>query len=274
MHASTSFIRKIGRTLCLAGGAACAAGAVHAQAAPASDWALTGNGALVSNYIFRGISQTQHAPTFQVTLDATHKGGAYFGTFGSGVSNAAYANGSGSEIDVYGGYRLSLNDTQNIDAGLVTYWYPRAQYIAANGDKVTFHSQELKLGYNNGSFNITGWLSLSKYWFGFAADPAQSSSTRGSTYLEVNWSPEIASGLALNLHAGTQRIRGLRDFNFHDVKAGVTWTTGRWALAGAVTHNTGDATLNGAPVWIFFDADGRGKRVSGTRGVVSVSYSF
>ena len=73
-------------------------------------WTETGEEA-VSDYLFRGISQTQAKPTAQATLDFTHSSGFYLGLFGSGVSHAAYNNGAGSELDVYGGYRHSVKWT-------------------------------------------------------------------------------------------------------------------------------------------------------------------
>ena len=77
--------------------------AFAAEPAPVpSAWTETGNVTAVSDYLFRGISQTQAKPTAQATLDFTHSSGVYLGLFGSGVSHAAYNNGAGSEIDVYG----------------------------------------------------------------------------------------------------------------------------------------------------------------------------
>lgn len=247
---------------------------VAVAADPVTDWALTGNVTLVSDYIFRGVSQTQHSPTIQAGLESAHKSGIYAGIFGSGVSNAAYPNGSGSEIDLYGGYRYAINDTQNLDLGLVTYWYPRANYKTGDDKKITFHTQEAKLAYNIGAFNVTGWVSLSKYWFGFVADANEADNTRGSNYLEVNWNPTLTDGLVLNLHAGTQRIRGLPDYDFEDAKIGLTWTLDKWALAAAVTHNNGKSSKNGRDLWTFRDADGHGVKVTGTHALFSAAYNF
>lgn len=253
-----------------------AADAPAAPATPTPDWTTTGNAALVSDYLFRGISQTQHRPTWQVTLEAVHKSGIYVGSFGSGVSNAAYANGSGSEIDLYGGWRYTLSEGQSLDLGLVTYWYPGAQYVGADGKRISFDTQEFKAAYNWGSFNVTGWVSPTKTWFGFAYDPltGERRSTAGSSYLELNWNPALTDSVTLNLHAGSQRYRGISAYNFADAKVGVTWVIDHWSLAAAVTHNTGDVYNNGTPIWVFFDADGSSKNVAGTRALLSASYAF
>jgi uncharacterized protein (TIGR02001 family) len=134
--------------LMILAGAATAQAPAAAPAAPAPDWTHTGNVSLVSDYNFRGVSQTQGKPTAQATLDFSHSSGLYFGLFGSGVSHAAYNNAAGSEIDVYGGYRMALDADSNIDVGLVTYWFPSANYAAA-GRNIKYHTQDLKFCYRS-----------------------------------------------------------------------------------------------------------------------------
>ena len=127
---SRTFITLASACFALLSGAAMAADPV----APTPDWTESGNITAVSDYLFRGISQTQAKPTAQATLDFTHVSGFYVGVFGSGVSHAAYNNGAGSEIDVYGGYRHSVDADTVIDAGLVTYWFPGAHYATGGKD--------------------------------------------------------------------------------------------------------------------------------------------
>lgn len=252
---------------------------LHAQTAPAAapvpDWAVSGNATLVSDYIFRGVSQTQHKPTGQATVDLTHVSGAYLGFFGSGVSWAAYNNGSGSEIDIYGGYRIPMGEGSNVDLGVVSYLYPGSHYTA-DGHRVTYHTLDLKAGWNEGAFNAYAWLTASRNWFGFGIDPATGkyADSRGTWYVEANWNPELAPGLVLNLHAGRQNVRHFSDFNFFDVKAGVTKTWDSWAVSGSVIYNNGKATRNGLPYWTFFDADGGSRNVVGTRLLLTAGRNF
>ncbi len=242
---------------------------------PAPGWTSSGNVTLVSDYIFRGVTQTQGKPTVQANLDWVHAGGLYLGGFASGVSYAAYNNGSRTEIDLYGGYRHALSADDNIDGGIVTYWYPGARYTGA-GREVTYHTQDLKLGLNLGTFNVYGWLTLSRHFFGFAIDPASGSyaDSRGTTYLETNWNPDLGNGLAANLHVGYQDIRHFSGFNFYDVKLGLTQTWGAWAGALAATYNSGDARKNNLPYWTFFNADGSSKNVVGARLLVTLARNF
>lgn len=266
---------KLIRISLLAGACAfpCAQALAADAAAPA--WTTSGNVTLVSDYLFRGVSQTQGKPTAQASVDFGHASGLYLGLFGSGVSNAAYNNGGGSEIDVYGGYRHALDKDSNIDVGLVTYWYPGARY-AAGGGSVKYDTQDAKLGVNLGSFNAYAWLTLSKHWFGYAVDPynGEMRDSRGSTYIEANWNPELRPGLTLNLHAGQQRVRGLGAYNFADLKVGLTQSWEGWSLAAAALYNNGDASKNGVPLWTFFDADGGGRNVVGKSLQLSAARNF
>lgn len=252
------------------------AAAGHAAAeAPAPDWTHSGNVSLVSDYNFRGVSQTQGKPTFQTTLDFTHKSGAYLGLFGSGVSHAAYNNGSGSEVDVYGGYRLALDADTNIDAGLVTYWFPSANYSVGTRN-IKYHTQEFKIGINRGPLNAYAWVATSKNWFGFAFDPVSGkyADTKGTNYFEVNWNPEIAPGMTLNVHAGRQTVRNMEDFNFNDMKIGVSGSMDVWSFSAAATRNSGKVKQGSALYWTFVNADGSSHNVVGNRVVLTAGRNF
>ena len=84
------------------------AGAQTAPAAAAStpQHTFTGNATLVSDYRFRGITQTFKLPAVQAGFDYAHSSGVYLGTWASNVSNNVYANGAGLEWDFYGGYQV------------------------------------------------------------------------------------------------------------------------------------------------------------------------
>jgi uncharacterized protein (TIGR02001 family) len=278
----TSHDRLTGKTLgalCVLTGSllACApwSQALAADTAPAPDWTHAGNVTLVSDYIARGVSQTQGKPTLQATVDFTHASGIYVGLFGSGVSYGAYNNTSGGEIDVYGGYRHTIAPKLQLDVGVATYWFPGAHFTGA-GRTIKYDTQELKLGLAGSNYGVTLWYTLSKYWFGYAVMPVSGThaESRGSLWAEANWNPEIASGLVLNLHIGHQSVRNFGDYNFSEAKVGLTKTVGSWAFAGAVTHNNGTVSRDGVPYWTFFDADGHGEDVVGTRLLFSVARNF
>src|SRR5258707_3952457 len=57
-----------------------------APAAPASDHTFTANVALASQYIFRGLTQTNEKPAIQGGFDYSHASGVYVGTWLSNIN--------------------------------------------------------------------------------------------------------------------------------------------------------------------------------------------
>src|SRR4029079_3299631 len=60
--------------------------------APEPAWPFTGNAGLFSQYVFRGISQTNEKPALQGGFDLGHKSGFYVGTGASNISWLPDAN--------------------------------------------------------------------------------------------------------------------------------------------------------------------------------------
>lgn len=95
------------------------------EAAPASPFTITGSAAVVSQYRFRGISQSDNKPVAQGTFTVAHSSGFYVSAWGSSASANDAVNLGGTEIDVYGGYTHALGKSGvTVDAGLYGYIYP------------------------------------------------------------------------------------------------------------------------------------------------------
>ena len=72
-------------------------GAVLAQGkAPEPDYTLSFNAGVVSDYRYRGISQTRLKPAVQVGADFAHKSGFYLGTWASSIKWIKDAEGGAS----------------------------------------------------------------------------------------------------------------------------------------------------------------------------------
>jgi uncharacterized protein (TIGR02001 family) len=109
--------------------AALGTGVAHAQQPPASEHTLTGNMGIYSQYIFRGLTQTDGQPALQGGFDYGHASGFYVGTWGSNVSwlrdFGSYSAGGSLELDIYGGFKGSIGKSDfGYDVGLLYYWYP------------------------------------------------------------------------------------------------------------------------------------------------------
>lgn len=102
---------------------------------PADELTITGSATVVSDYRFRGFSQTNEKATIQGGFTLAHETGLYIGTWGSGVG---FANGS--EIDVFGGVTKEIAPGVTGDIGATVYLYPGAAgstvvepYLAVSG---------------------------------------------------------------------------------------------------------------------------------------------
>ena len=96
--------------------------AAVAQAEPTDlggGFSLSGNAAIVSDYRFRGYSQTDFRPAAQLGIDLTHSSGFYLGNWNSNVSSFVYTDGN-LEMDFYGGWKGDVGGGLTLDAGCCT----------------------------------------------------------------------------------------------------------------------------------------------------------
>lgn len=111
-------------TFVLSGLAALAAGAPAAAAELGAGFNVNGGATIVSDYRFRGISQTDRRPALQGSFTLSHESGLYGTIWGSSIDDYVY-NGADQEIDFVAGYRRSFGAT-TIDVGALYYHYPNS----------------------------------------------------------------------------------------------------------------------------------------------------
>ena len=99
-----------------------------APAATTPEFTVTGSAAIVSQYKFRGLSQSDNLPAVQASVTLSHKSGFYVAMWGSSAThNTSPINIGGTEIDVYGGYTHGLGKSGlTVDVGGYGYIYPGA----------------------------------------------------------------------------------------------------------------------------------------------------
>lgn len=140
----------VGIVLCALSGAASADGYEDYSVPPPPveegrrfSWSF--NIAGTSDYVFRGVSQTDNDPTIQGGIDLSY-GMLYVGAWGSGLDFGGTAvPGDGldaqTEIDWYGGIKPTWNSPfgeMDIDLGVIYYTYPGATDYLAELDYVEF----------------------------------------------------------------------------------------------------------------------------------------
>ena len=98
-----------------------------APEAPPSPWDVAFGGGLTSDYIFRGITQSNHRPSvtayFEPRYNVTKDLQYYVGISGESIS---FPNRAAAEIDIYGGFRPTFGPLA-LDFGVWYYWYPGGQ---------------------------------------------------------------------------------------------------------------------------------------------------
>lgn len=115
---------------------------VLAQAEIPSEITVSGSATLVTDYRFRGVSQTDREMAVQGGITVTHDSGFYVGTWASNLSGWGTFGGSNMELDLYGGYSKEVASGVTVDAGLTWYMYPGGAdttdfaepYIKVSGD--------------------------------------------------------------------------------------------------------------------------------------------
>jgi len=93
--------------------------ALTATVTPARSLELGANGALSSEYIFRGIPQSDGKAAVSGGLDLT-QGGFYLGSWASTVDDGVADTSDGLEVDWYGGYR---GEVGKLNYGIGGTWY-------------------------------------------------------------------------------------------------------------------------------------------------------
>jgi len=269
-------------------------------AAPASPWTVTTNVNLVSDYYFRGISQTWHKPAVQGGLDISHSSGFYVGTWMSNVAQDTFAGG-GLEIDYYGGYNGTFGDAikdLTWTVGGYGYYYPGATYkqAAAGGANEDFNTFELNAGL--GYKWISAKISVDTTdWYGANSKTGFKGSTDGSYYAELNAAyplpfgdgsftlighiarEEVSEELTA-ANAGTHEA----DPSYTDYKVGLTksfaiagstgWTGGIYYVGA---NNGGSSGYWGSSGWggaSFTSVTGKGSDLAAGHFVVTVGRAF
>ena len=184
--------------------------------APEPDYTLAYNVGVVSDYRFRGISQTNFNPALQLGVDFAHKSGFYLGAFGSNVNWVKDFNGAtkgGYEIDLYGGFKGSFATDFGFDVGLITYIYPGNNSGTANlprgvaaGAYSNANTNELYLGLSYKMVNVKYSRSLGDFLGNVRSG--------GSQYLDINANFDLGNGFTLTPHIGRQTVPNSTNTNF------------------------------------------------------------
>jgi uncharacterized protein (TIGR02001 family) len=205
-------------------------GAAFAQTKePEPDYTLSYNVGVVTDYRYRGISQSAKQPALQGGADFAHKSGWYLGTWGSTIKwikDSSIPGGASAkgpvEIDIYGGYKGAINDSVSFDVGGLQYWYAGNSYKNITGENA--NTFEVYGALTAGLF--TGKLSHSlTNLFG-------TPNSKNSDYLDLSVNFDLGDGLTFTPHAGWQHINHFG--TYFDYAFTVAKDFSGWVVSGAV----------------------------------------
>lgn len=209
-----------------------------------SEHSFSGNVTLASEYIYRGIGQTNRKPALQGGFDYSHSSGVYLGTWGSNISwlSDAGLGSSSLEVDVYGGYKGAAGPV-GYDVGVLTYNYPGQGLPTGNGDPDTV---EVYLG--------VSWEFLSaKYSYSttslFGFTTATGEKTDGSGYIELNAAYDLGGGWGVNAHVGNQDVKDVDTASYTDYKIGVTKDLGFGVVGVSYWATDADSCGDATPTY-------------------------
>lgn len=261
-----------------------------APAAPAPPsilgFALSGSTTLGSQYIFRGLTQTDGQPTVQAELDLVHPSGFYLSTSLSNISwftdqnaNLASApvslaspgggkvNSASVELDLFGGYKWGFAKDWTLDVGLYRYLYPGTyDYVGVFRNPATTEAY-LGVGYS--------WASL-KYSRVLSANNFGTYKGEGATYVDLSLAVPLGeSGWTVLLHGGhcaypsnanpdfftnanTGRLTGDNSlFSYTDFKLGLAKEIKGYTFTLAATDANTKARAADNDVLVYENAAGR-----------------
>jgi len=94
------------------------------ETAPPKPVTVSGSVGLVSDYRFRGVSQSDEQLAVQGGLTIAHESGVYIGTWGSNLAGWGTFGGANMELDLIAGYKTTLSEGVALDVGATWYMYP------------------------------------------------------------------------------------------------------------------------------------------------------
>ncbi len=213
-------------------------GAGHAHAG------ATGSVALTSDYLFRGVSQTNEEPAIQGGIEYAADNGLYVGAWGSSVSWLSDLStdeapiSSDVELDGYLGYRGKFGESKiGYDVGALYYWYP--------GDFPSgFNSADTGEIYFGLNANPSETVALAAKYSYAVTDLFGYADSDGSGYLDLSLNWQFTPGWTLNVHGGKQWIENNEAYEYVDWKLGVTKAFDNgFSIAAAYTDTDAEQAL-------------------------------
>ena len=176
------------------------------DAAPPPAITINGTATVVSDYRFRGVSQTDKNVAVQGSITLTHESGFYVSVWGSSVDSYVTASLAGhQEIDIIAGYSKTFNGTK-IDGGVLYYVYPKSKFLPGDGSSSNFFEPYFDISHTFGPVTAKATVNYAPKQKALALDQgffSGSSAKEDNVYLAGDFSAAIPNTpVGLTAHIG------------------------------------------------------------------------
>jgi len=260
---------------------AAALGVTAARADDASNPSVTGNVAIMSDYMFRGLTQTWGKPAIQGGADYATANGFATGFWASSISQRSYPGGA-MELDLYGSYGHTFGNDGSWRAGLYGYVYPGGNLGHANPHlpSGSFDTLEANIALGWKGFTLKYNRALTDY-FGADVEEGYLGNSPGTSYLQLDATLPLHGTWSLALQAGHTHYtttlvvpfaNGANNPSYSDFGATLKYQLAtRWSLSGGMTHATNAAYYHRTASLLN---PGEILDVGGTRGFLMLQGTF
>jgi uncharacterized protein (TIGR02001 family) len=183
--------------------------------------AVTGKVTFVSEYVLRGISQTNQEPAIQGSIDWSHESGFYAGVWGSNVDfrHIGLTLDAQAEFDLYGGWAWTGDKGFGIDIGLIHYHYPGEGAVDPLGDSDDLNYEEVYFGVKYKIFSLKVYYTDD--FLGFDVE---------ETYTDASLAIPLGADFTLTLHGGYSTFNPQFLEDYYDYKVGLSRAFGKLSL--------------------------------------------
>jgi len=183
---------------------------------------IGGSVTAVSDYIFRGVTQTDEGPAIHVDINASWDSGFYAGAW---ASNVDFGSGDDSniEVDLYAGWAGSAGGL-DLDVMAVAYTYPGG---AADDQEFVEFTAAVSRTISDITLDVRAYYSPEFY-----------GEIGPGTYVTAGASLAVTDKVSADIRAGHQTFHDLDDADYADYQAGLTYTHND--IAFGVRYHWGD----------------------------------
>ena len=215
-----------------------------------SPWDFEVGAQITTDYLFRGITQSNHAPSVwghgEIRYNFNDMFQLYAGVSGESIKLSNVAPSPAMELDGYGGARLTFGNF-GLDVGGIYYGYPNTptgiQFVTTPNP--TFSPKPISWFelYAKPSYNVTDWLSIGANFF---YTPSYLNTGAHGEYLSATAKVTLPYGFAVSGELGHQWL-GTTDFIWFNpaapfLAANLGFTPGKlpsytyWNLGASYTY--------------------------------------